>query len=243
VVHLLGEPVAQRWNPAVKRRLVDSRVLGTANLVAALAQIAKPPDVLVAASAIGYYGDTGENAVTEDSPPGSGFLAETCVRWEAESAAAERLGIRVVRLRIGIVLGRGGGALAEMLVPFRMGAGGHLASGQQWMSWIHLDDLLRLISASLANAAYRGPVNATSPNPVRNLEFTHALGHVLHRPAVLPIPKFALRLRFGEAAGEMVASSRVLPAVASRLGFSFRFPDVRSALADAAGAHAGHPQS
>jgi uncharacterized protein (TIGR01777 family) len=243
VVHLLGEPIAQRWNPEVKRRIVESRVRGTHHLVEALAAAEPRPRTLIAASAIGYYGDTGENAVTETSPPGQGFLAETCVRWEAEAAAAEALGIRVVQLRTGIVLGHGGGALAEMLTPFRLGAGGHLASGRQWMSWIHLDDIVELVLFALHGQAIAGPVNATAPQPVRNSEFTHELGRVLHRPAVLPIPKFALRLRFGEAAGEMIASSRVLPAVAMNAGFRYRFPNLHSALANAVAAHGEHPRS
>ena len=243
VVHLLGEPVAQRWNAEVKRRIVQSRVAGTHNLVAGLAALQSRPRVLVSASAIGYYGDTGENAVTEIAPPGEGFLAETCVRWEREAGAAEQLGMRVVRLRLGIVLGHGGGALSEMLTPFRMGAGGHIASGRQWMSWIQLEDLLALIAFVLNNDAVAGAVNAASPQPVRNADFTHELAHVLHRPALLPIPKFALRLRFGEAAEEMVKSCRVLPAAATAAGFRHRYPDVRPALAEAIGVHAAHPRS
>jgi uncharacterized protein (TIGR01777 family) len=243
VVHLLGEPVAQRWNPEVKRRIVESRVGGTRNLVQGLSATTQRPRVLVAASAIGYYGDTGEDVVTETSPPGRGFLAETCVRWEQESSAAEQLGMRVVRLRLGIVLGHGGGALAEMLRPFRLGAGGRLGSGRQWMSWIHLGDVIELILFALGNEAMRGPVNATSPHTIRNSDFTHELGRVLHRPAVMVIPKFALRLRFGEAAEEMLASSRVVPAAALKAGFRYEFQDLHSALAEAAGAHDAHPRS
>jgi uncharacterized protein (TIGR01777 family) len=243
VVHLLGEPVAQRWNAEIKRRIVESRVIGTRNLVQALASTEPRPAVLLSASAIGYYGDTGEEPVTETSPAGRGFLAETCVRWEQEAAAAEAFGIRVVRLRLGIVLGRGGGALAEMLPPFRMAVGGPLASGQQWMSWIHLADLLELMLFAIANESVAGAVNATTPRPVRNADFAQQLGAVLHRPAMMHIPKFALRLRFGEAAEEMLKSSRVVPAVAMKAGFKYRFPDLPPALAEAAGAHAEHPQS
>ncbi|HET8546674.1 MAG TPA: TIGR01777 family oxidoreductase [Bryobacteraceae bacterium] len=235
VVHLLGEPVAQRWTAEVKHRIMESRVRGTRNLVQALSAAEQRPRILISASAIGYYGGTGDEPATETSPPGSGFLAETCVRWEEEAAAAEALGLRVVRLRIGIVLGRGGGALAEMLGPFRMGAGGPLGSGQQWMSWIHLQDLIELVAFVMSNTAMAGPVNATSPQPVRNADFAHELASVLHRPALMHIPKFALRLRFGEAADEMLSSSRVVPAVALKAGFRYRFPGLRSALEEAAG--------
>jgi uncharacterized protein len=242
VVNLIGEPVAQRWNAAVKRRIVESRVRGTRNLVQALAELRQPPRVLISASAIGYYGDTGDEPVTEEAPPGRGFLAETCLRWEDEAAAAGALGMRVVRARIAIVLGHGGGALAEMLTPFRMGVGGPLGSGRQWMSWIHMRDLLELVGFLLTSDAIAGPVNATSPQTVRNIDFSHALGSVLHRPALMHIPKFALHLRFGEAAEEMLKSSRVVPAVALKAGFRYRFPDLHSALADAVAAHGGHPQ-
>jgi uncharacterized protein len=243
VVNLIGEPVAQRWNPAVKRRIVESRVRGTRNLVQTLAEARQRPRVFVSASAIGYYGDTGDEPVTEASPPGQGFLADTCIRWEEEAVAAEALGVRVVRLRIGIVLGHGGGALGEMLTPFRMGVGGPLASGRQWMSWIHLHDLLELVQFVLSTDTIAGAVNATSPQTVRNIDFSHALGSVLHRPSLMHIPKFALHLRFGEAADEMLKSSRVVPAVAMKAGFRYRFPDLHSALADAVAAHGGHRQS
>lgn len=243
VIHLAGEPVAQRWNQEVKWRIRESRIVGTKHVVEAIGKAHARPSVLVSSSAIGYYGDTGETLVDESAGAGSGFLAEVARGWEHEAMRAESFGIRVSRIRTGLVFGRGGGAFEEMLVPFRLGAGGQLASGQQWMSWIHIDDFIELLMFTLENPRMGGPVNGTSPAPVKNSEFTRALSGLLHRPAVLPIPKFALRLRFGEAAGHMVESSRVFPKKAMSCGFEFRFPEIVGAMQDLLAADEPHRRS
>lgn len=235
VIHLAGEPVAQRWSPEVKKRIRDSRVLGTRHLVEALAALPVKPGVLVSASAIGYYGDRGDDVLTEDSAPGTGFLPETCIEWEREAQAAEALGIRVVRLRIGIVLGAGGGALARMLPPFRMGAGGRLGDGRQWMSWIHLDDAVGLIQWALENGAAAGALNLTAPGPVRNADFTRELGCVLKRPAIFPVPTLGLKLLFGEMARVLLESQRAEPRAALAAGYAFQFPELEPALRDLLG--------
>ena len=229
IVHLAGEPVSQRWTPEVKRRIWSSRVDGTRHLVQALARRTAPLPVLISASAIGYYGSRGDETLTEESAPGSGFLAELGVAWEREALQATELGTRVVMPRIGIVLGRGG-ALAVMLPPFRAGLGGRIGDGRQWMSWIHLDDLINLIVFALERPALQGPLNATAPNPVRNAEFTETLARVLRRPAIFPVPLFGLRVLFGEMSEVMLASQRVLPKVAEAAGFKFSFPDLGPAL-------------
>jgi len=229
LVNLAGEPIAQRWTAAAKKRIYDSRVEGTRRLVQALRQQSRRPRVLVCASAVGYYGARGDQTLTEASPPGGDFLAQVCVDWEEAAQSAESLGIRVVRLRFGMVLGHGG-ALAKMLPAFRFGVGGRLGSGRQWMPWIHIDDVVNLILFALDYAAVRGAVNATAPHPVNNEEFTRRLAGVLHRPAVFPVPAFVLRLLFGEMSEVLLASQRVLPAAAKSAGFSFQFPDLRAAL-------------
>lgn len=235
VIHLAGEPVAQRWSPEVKRRIRDSRVLGTRHLVEGLAALPAKPRVLVTASAIGYYGDRGDEVLTENSAPGAGFLPETCVEWEREAQAAEALGIRVVRLRIGIVLGAGGGALAQMLPPFRMGVGGRLGDGRQWMSWIHLSDVIGLIEWALGNEAVTGALNLAAPAPVRNSEFTTALARVLKRPAIFPVPTLALKILFGEMARVLLESQRAEPRAALGAGYGFRFPELEPALRNVLG--------
>jgi uncharacterized protein (TIGR01777 family) len=232
VIHLAGEPVAQRWNDEVKRRIRDSRVLGTRRLVDAMGGVVRRPKVLVCASAIGIYGDRGDEILTETSTPGSGFLAEVCQGWEAEAARAEELGLRVVKLRIGFVLGKGGGALAQMIPAFRLFAGGKLGSGRQWMPWIHLDDVTELVAHAVENEAVSGVWNAASPHPVRNTEFTYELARAVHRPALLQVPGFALKLVFGELGQHMLDSARVIPEAAIRAGFRFRFPEVGAALRD-----------
>jgi uncharacterized protein len=229
VIHLAGEPVARRWTPEVKRLIHASRVVGTRHLVNALSTQAHRPRVLICASAIGIYGSRGDEVLTEASRPGSDFLAGVVVGWEKSAELAEALGIRVVRLRLGVVLGPGG-ALEKMLPPFRFGVGGRIGSGQQWMSWIHIEDVIRLIQFALQNDTIAGPMNATAPNPVTNAEFTRELGATLHRPAVLPVPKFALKMLFGEMAEVITASQHVVPAVAQRAGFSFQFPELEAAL-------------
>jgi uncharacterized protein len=233
IIHLAGEPVAQRWNSDVKARIFDSRVRGTKALVDALATMQERPRTLVCASAIGFYGDRGDQLLDEASPAGKGFLPEVCIEWERQARAAGSLGLRVVMLRIGIVLGREGGALKQMLPPFKMGIGGPIASGRQWMSWVHVDDLVEMMVFALTRTDVMGPVNATAPNPVRNAEFSKALGQALGRPALIHTPIFALKLILGEAASVVVASERVVPKVMERAGFTFRYPEVGDALRNA----------
>src|SRR5579871_89732 len=228
VVHLAGEPVAQRWTAAARRRIRESREEGTRKLVAAMR--GHPPNVLVSASAVGYYGSRGDEILTEQSPAASDFLGQVAEAWEREALEAEKLGARVVRLRIGVVLGAGGGALAKMLTPFRLGVGGRLGNGRQWMSWIHIDDLCDLILFVLRESTLRGVLNATSPHPATNAEFTQALAHAIHRPAVLPVPAFALKLVMGEMAEVLLGSQRAIPQGALRAGFEFRYPDLAGAL-------------
>ncbi len=233
IIHLAGEPVAQRWTAATKRSIRRSRVGGTQRLIAALSQMGTFPRVLISGSAIGYYGSRGDEILTESSQPGTGFLAEVSEGWESAANLGLALNMRVVRLRTGIVLGREGGALARMLPAFRAGAGGRLGSGEQWMSWIHLHDLLAMIIAALTNEKLTGAVNAVAPEPVRNLAFTHALASELRRPAIFPAPMFLLRLLFGEMAEAVLeASQRVLPVVAERAGFEFRYTELGPALRD-----------
>ncbi|HEX8985713.1 MAG TPA: TIGR01777 family oxidoreductase [Bryobacteraceae bacterium] len=230
VIHLSGESIAQRWTAAAKRRIHDSRTEGTRRLIKELSKLARPPRVLVSASAIGIYGSREDEILTEASAPGSGFLAGVCVDWERAAQEAAALGTRVVLLRFGIVLDTRGGALARMLPAFRLGAGGRLGSGRQWMSWIHLDDALGLVEAALTDERLTGPVNATAPNPVTNAEFTHALAHAIHRPAFVPVPALALKLLFGEMAGLLLDSARVLPRAALDAGCRFRYSELGSAL-------------
>jgi uncharacterized protein (TIGR01777 family) len=238
VVTLAGEPIAGgRWTAARREAMVRSRVESTRHLVTSLASMAGPdrPRVLVGASAVGWYGDRGDEVLTEDAGPGEGFLAELCRSWEAAAAAATELGVRVVHLRIGMVLGRGGGALAAMLRPFRLCMGGPLGSGRQWVPWVHELDLARLLCLALEHPDLRGPLNGTAPEPVTNRELTRALGAALHRPAVLRVPGCLLRLGLGEMATVLLASQRVVPALALAAGFTFRFPTLRGALADLLG--------
>ena len=232
IIHLAGEPVAQRWTPEVKRRIRTSRVDGTRNLVHALSTLSRRPAVLVSASAIGIYGSRGDEVLTERSPAADGFLADVTKDWEFESGLAASLGIRVAQVRIGVVLGCGGGALAKMLPPFRAGIGGRIGSGKQWMSWIHLEDIVDLLFFAMEHPSARGPLNGTSPNPVTNAEFTKELAAVLHRPAVIPVPGFALKLLFGEMAGVILASERVVPRATEAAGFKFQNPDLGEALRD-----------
>jgi uncharacterized protein (TIGR01777 family) len=231
VIHLAGSPVAQRWNAQVKEAIRVSRVEGTRNLVQGLAKLSQKPQLLVCASAVGYYGSRGDEVLAESAAPGSDYLSEVCAAWEKEAQAAEALGIRVVRVRIGIVLDARGGALQRMLPPFRMGAGGKLGSGRHWMSWIHLDDLAGLIQFALVNPL-SGAVNGVAPNPVTNADFTRALAAAVHRPAIVPMPGLALRLLFGEMGSILLASQRVVPKAAESAGFTFRFPQLPGALAD-----------
>lgn len=231
IVHLAGEPVAQRWSNEVKRRIRSSRIDSTAALTEAISRMPRPPKTLVCASAIGFYGDRGDETLNEQSRPGSGFLPETCVAWEKEAARAAVFGVRVVLLRIGIVLGPGGGALAKMLPPFRLGLGGPLASGRQWMSWIHRDDLVRMILWAAEHQTLKGPVNAVAPGPARNSDFTSLLAAAVRRPAFLPVPAVSLKLLYGEMSTVLLASARVIPEVAQHQGFTWSFASLKDALA------------
>ena len=232
VVHLAGESIAGgRWTLAKKQRIRESRVGATRRLIETLTRLAKPPAVLVCASAIGYYGSRGGEVLSEESGPGVGFLADVGREWEAASAAAILRGIRVVTLRLGIVLSPAGGALAKMLMPFRLGLGGVIGGGAQWMSWIALDDAIGALRHALATDALRGPVNAVAPTPVTNAEFTRTLGRVLGRPTFVPMPAFAARLALGEMADELLLSSqRVMPVRLQATGFTFRYPTLEVAL-------------
>jgi uncharacterized protein (TIGR01777 family) len=230
VIHLAGEPVAQRWTAHSKQSIRDSRVTGTRNLVQALAKLSKKPETLICASAVGYYGSRGDEVLTESSAPGSDYLAQLCVDWEKEAQAAEGLGMRVVRMRTGVALDARGGALPKMLPPFRLGLGGKLAGGQHWMSWIHLDDLAAMFQYALTNPVGRA-LNGVAPNPVRNDEFTRELARAVHRPAIFPVPAFALRLMFGEMSEVLLASQRAVPKAAEAAGFQFRYPQLGPALA------------
>jgi uncharacterized protein (TIGR01777 family) len=232
VVHLAGENIASgRWNAARKAAIRDSRVNGTRLLCDALAGLARPPKTLVCASAIGYYGDRGADVLTEESPPGVGFLPEVCREWEAAAEPAVRKGIRVIALRIGVVLTPRGGALSRMLPPFRAGLGGVIGNGRQYVSWVALDDLVGIVLHALQSGELRGPVNAVAPVPVTNRELTEALGRVLSRPTLLPVPAFALRLAMGEMADALLlASTRVATRRLEETGYRFRFPELGGAL-------------
>ena len=232
VIHLAGENIAEgRWTKEKKRRIYESRVKGTEFLSKSLAELSHPPRALVCSSAVGIYGDRGDEILSEESPIGDGFLAEVCRDWEAAAESARRAGIRVVNLRFGMVLDRKGGALAKMLIPFRFGLGGIIGSGMQFMSWIILDDIPGMITHLLTEESISGPVNAVSPNPVTNREFTKTLGRVIRRPAVCPVPAFAARLAFGEMADALLLSgARVLPARLIDSGYTFQHPRLEPAL-------------
>ena len=230
VFHLVGEPVAQRWTGAARRRMYDSRVGGTRALVDAIAASGHRPRVLVSASAGGNYGDRGDEVLGEDAGPGTDFLADLCQAWEAQAGRATALGVRVVCLRLGIVLANDGGALARMLGPFRLGLGGRLGDGRQWMPWVGIDDLVGLLLHAAATDGLSGPVNAASPNPVRNADFTRALGAALGRSTPLPVPRLALRAAFGGFADAMLASQRVAPRRALETGYVFRHAEIADAL-------------
>ena len=232
LVHLAGENIAaRRWSQVQKRRIRDSRVAGTRLIARTLAELTRPPGVLINASAIGYYGNRGDEILDESSGAGVGFLAETCREWEAQAALAEVAGIRVVLLRTGVVLSRSGGALARMLLPFRLGLGGRIGDGRQFMSWIGIDDLIGVIQRALSTTDFSGPLNAVAPSPVRNAEFVRELSAVLRRPAVVPLPSFAVRLLLGEMGAELLlGSTRVMPQALVRSGFRFRHPELSSAL-------------
>jgi uncharacterized protein (TIGR01777 family) len=232
VVHLAGDSImGLRWTAEKKRRIRESRVTATRLLVQTLTRLAKPPAVLICASGVGYYGSRGDEVLSEESRPGTGFLADLAREWEAATATAIAQGIRVVNLRLGVVLSAHGGALAKMLTPFRLGLGGVIGDGAQWMSWIALDDVTGAIRHALTTDALRGPVNAVAPAPVTNAEFTRTLGRALGRPTLVPLPAFAARLALGEMADELLlASQRVVPARLQASGYRFRYPTLEDAL-------------
>ncbi|HUU50626.1 MAG TPA: TIGR01777 family oxidoreductase [Nitrospinota bacterium] len=230
VIHLAGENISGRWNEDKKRLIRESRILSTQNIVKAMEEARTRPELFISASAIGYYGDRGDEILTEDSTPGKGFLTDICKDWEEEAKKAEKLGLRVVRLRIGIVLGPNGGALKEMLFPFKLGLGGALGNGKQWMAWIHREDLIGIILHILQNKDIKGAVNGTAPEPVQNKVFSKTLGHVLHRPVVFNIPAFALKMLFGEFAEFLLYSERVLPKRIEDFNYQFRYRTLEPAL-------------
>jgi uncharacterized protein len=233
VVHLSGENIAGRWTQQKKRRIRDSRIISTRFLADALAKAAENPPIFICASAIGYYGNRGDEILTEDCPAGDRFFPEVCREWESATKPASDVGIRVVKLRTGIVLSRDGGALKQMLLPFKLGLGGRVGSGSQYWSWIHIADFVSAVHHILQNGDVKGAVNMTAPNPVTNAEFTGVLAHVLNRPAFFPAPPFALRVVFGELADEgLLASARVVPKKLIESGLEFHFPDLKSALDD-----------
>ena len=233
VIHLAGEPIAAgRWTAERRERIEASRWTGTANLVRGLAVAEPRPRVLLAGSAVGYYGDRGDESLEEDALPGTGYLAAVADRWEREAAAAEQLRVRVVYLRTGVVLAREGGALPRMAAPFRAGAGGRLGHGRQWMPWVHIDDVVGLIELALGDEELRGPLNLVAPGAATNAELTRALGQALRRPAFMIVPTLALKLMFGGMSETLLASQRVVPTAALRAGYRFRHPSLDAALAD-----------
>jgi uncharacterized protein len=232
IVHLAGEPVAQRWNDATRKAILDSREQGTRQLVQAIAQADPKPKALISSSAVGYYGPHGDERLDEDTPPGDDFLARVCVAWEREANQAE--GLRVVTVRTGVVLDKQGGALSKMLTPFKLGGGGPVAGGEQYMPWIHADDVVGIYLAAIDND-WSGPVNASAPEPVTNKAFSKALGTALHRPAIAPIPGAAIRLLYGDMAEIVTKGQRVIPRRTLELGYTFQHPDLDEALRAAVG--------
>jgi uncharacterized protein len=237
VVHLLGEPVAQRWSESARREIRDSRVLGTRNLVAALRELpeSERPGTLVSQSATGWYGPRGDEPLDETAPAGSDFLAGVTAAWEAEARSAEDLGLRVAMTRTGVVLSASGGALEKMLPPFKLGVGGPVAGGHQYVPWVHLDDVVGALVFALDTPAASGPLNVTAPEPVTNRELSSALGRVLHRPAFAPVPGLAVKLLYGEMSLIVTTGQRAVPRRLLDLGYEFRRPDLEDALRDATG--------
>jgi len=231
IIHLAGESIVGRWTDAKKRRILESRSQGTGHLAEAAAKAPQPPRVFISASAVGFYGNRGDKILREDSPSGEGFAAEICRQWEAATQPAAQAGIRTAQLRIGVVMSAEGGALPKMLTPFRMGLGGWLGNGRQWWTWVSVRDVVGAIQHVLNHETLSGPVNAVAPNPVTNAEFTRILASVLRRPAIFPMPAFAVRLIFGEMGEELfLGSQRVEPAKLLATGYQFRHPDLKNAL-------------
>lgn len=233
VVHLAGEPVAQRWSKDARERIRSSRTEGTRGLVEAIAAADPRPRALVSSSAVGYYGKRGDERLDEDAAPGDDFLAEVCVAWEREANAAAELGVRVVTVRTGVVLDRSGGALEKMLPPFKLGIGGPVAGGRQYLPWIHIDDLVGIYVAAIDHDSWSGPVNASAPEPVTNAQFSKALGRALHRPAFAPVPALAIRALYGDMAEIVTEGQRAIPRRPLELGYAFAHPDLDEALSDA----------
>ena len=233
VVNLMGESIAEgRWNADKKKRIYDSRILGTRSLIESLRKLDDKPEVLISASAVGYYGDPGDFEVDENHPPATGFLPDTCKDWEREALRAREFGIRVCILRIGIVMSRAGGALAEMLPIFQKGLGGRLGNGRQYFPWIHISDLVAMMGWAIEDLSANGVYNAVAPNPVTNREYTRQLAATVGRPAFLPVPRFALKLVLGEFADSLFYSQRIVPTAALRDGFKFKFNELDECLAD-----------
>jgi uncharacterized protein (TIGR01777 family) len=231
VIHLAGESIVGRWTDAKKRRILDSRSQGTGHLAEAVAKASQPPRVFIAASAVGFYGNRGDEILSEDSPSGEGFAAEICRQWEAATQPAAKAGIRTAQMRMGVVMSADGGALPEMLIPFRLGLGGRLGNGRQWWTWVSVRDVVGAIQHVLNHNSLSGPVNAVAPNPVTNAEFTRILASVLNRPAIFPIPAFAVRMIFGEMGEELfLGSQRVEPTKLAASGYQFQHPDLKNAL-------------
>lgn len=236
VVHLAGEPIAaHRWSDEQKMRIRDSRIIGTRNLVNALRLTATKPRVLVSSSAVGFYGDRGDNLLIESSPAGSGFMSEVCVNWEQEAERAKHFKVRVVQVRTGVVLSEKGGALKKMLPPFKLGVGGPLGSGKQWFPWIHIEDIIGIFRHAIISSSTSGAINGTAPELVINSDFTRQLGRVLHRPTFLPVPEFALRKLMGEMADVLLSSQRVIPKAMLDAGYKFQYPSLAPALEDLLG--------
>lgn len=231
VINLAGEPIAPgRWTNEKKKRILSSRINATRALVESMRNAGTKPKVLISASAVGYYGAHGDEYVTEDTPPASDFLADVCMKWETEAFKARELGVRVVTVRIGGVLESNGGALPQMMIPFKFFLGGPIGNGKQWFSWIHRDDVAGIIKYALENDTISGPVNATAPNPVTNEEFSSALGKALNRPSWLPVPGFMVKLTLGEMGSVLLAGQRVMPEKALKAGYKFKYTDVKEAL-------------
>jgi uncharacterized protein len=231
VIHLAGESIVGRWTAAKKRRILESRAQGTSHLAEAVAKASQRPRVFISASAVGYYGNRGDEILREDSPSGQGFAAEICRQWEGATQPAAQAGIRTVQMRIGVVMSAEGGALPEMLTPFRLGLGGRLGNGRQWWTWVSIRDVVGAIQHVLNHESLTGPVNTVAPNPVTNAEFTRILASVLNRPAIFPMPAFAVRVIFGEMGEELfLGSQRVEPAKLAATGYQFQHPDLKNAL-------------
>jgi uncharacterized protein (TIGR01777 family) len=236
VVNLVGEKINQRWTDEAKRKIMDSRKVATHNLVGAIDGLARKPKVLVSQSAVGYYGNRGDEELDESSPPGEGFDASVCVEWEKAAHEVEAAGVRLVIVRTGQVMETGGGILGELLLPFKLGVGGPLAGGKQWVPWIHLSDEVGILAWALDTESVNGVVNGTAPNPVTNKEWSKALGRALHRPAVLPIPGFAVEVKFGKEFGKVAqGGQKVLPKRTEELGYAFKYPEIDAALRNLVG--------